>query len=486
MNRALPLLDWELSQPGKACIVTDEGAYTYRDVASRIRSAAAALSDRVTKGTRVGLFIDSTPNFIVYEYAVFYLGGIVAPINRALKDAEVQGIVEHLGISVVVADGPLDIGDSARVITVTGEIPEDDGAAAEVPLAEVEPEDGALLLQTSGSTGRPKGVLLTVRNLSSNYDASYRWLGIGKEDRILLTLPVFNTYALNQGINMLAMTGATLRLLRRFSPEGVARALDDIRPTFIPFVPTMVTRLYQAGIRYDEPIRIGIGAAASPANIASDAWTVFPQAMLYMGYGLTEATAITSVNHIGTSTDNTGDFASAGVIVPGQQVRIGGSGDDDRGEVLIRGANVFSAYVGTSEPRPVDDGWLDTGDIGRFDENHRLHIVDRKRELIIRGGQNIYPSEIERALSSHPAVLEVSVVGAADDDLGEVPVAFVTLRRDADTGGDGLVAWLTSRLAAFKLPAQVHLIDEFPKTATGKIRKLDLKERASAARKARG
>jgi long-chain acyl-CoA synthetase len=147
---------------------------------------------------------------------------------------------------------------------------------------------------------------------------------------------------------------------------------------------------------------------------------------------------------------------------------------------------VFSAYVGTTEPRPVEDGWLDTGDIGRFDENRCLHIVDRKRELIIRGGQNIYPSEIERALSSHPAVLEVSVVGAADEDLGEVPVAFVTLRRDADTDGDGLVGWLTSRLAAFKLPAQVHLIDEFPKTATGKIRKLDLKERAAAARKVRG
>lgn len=487
MNRALPLLDWEVSQPEKACIVTDEGAYTYRDVASRIRAAAASLADRVTKGTRVGLFIDSTPNFIVYEYAVFYLGGIVAPINRALKDAEVQGIVEHLGLSVVIADGPLDIDGAAHVVEVTGEIPDAATETPEVPLAEVDPEDGALLLQTSGSTGRPKGVLLTVRNLSSNYDASYRWLGIGKEDRILLTLPVFNTYALNQGINMLAMTGATLRLLRRFSPEGVARALDDIRPTFIPFVPTMVTRLYQAGIRYDEPVRIGIGAASSPANIASDAWTVFPRATLYMGYGLTEATAITSVNHIGTADDNNGDFRSAGIIVPGQQVRIGGaSGEDDRGEVLIRGANVFSAYVGTTEPRPVEDGWLDTGDIGRFDENRCLHIVDRKRELIIRGGQNIYPSEIERALSSHPAVLEVSVVGAADEDLGEVPVAFVTLRRDADTDGDGLVGWLTSRLAAFKLPAQVHLIDEFPKTATGKIRKLDLKERAAAARKVRG
>ncbi|RZI90778.1 MAG: long-chain fatty acid--CoA ligase, partial [Microbacterium sp.] len=378
MNRALPLLDWAVSQPDKACIVTDEGAYTYRDVAALIRSTAATLADRVGYGTRVGLFIDSTPNFIIYEYAVFYLGGIVAPINRALKAAEVQGIVENLDLALVVSDGPLDIDGAAPVVTVTGEIPEVVEGIDIPPVAEIEPSDGALLLQTSGSTGRPKGVLLTVRNLSSNYDASYRWLGIGKEDRILLTLPVFNTYALNQGINMLAMTGATLRLLRRFTPEGVARALADIRPTFIPFVPTMVTRLYQAGILFEEPIKIGIGAAASPANIASDAWTVFPQATLYMGYGLTEATAITSVNHIGTASDNNGDFQSAGIIVPGQQVRLGGAGsDDERGSILIRGANVFAAYVGTTEPRPVEDGWLDTGDIGRFDENGRLHIVDR-------------------------------------------------------------------------------------------------------------
>lgn len=483
MNRALPLLDWAMSQPEKACIVTDEGAYTYRDVAARIRTAAAALSDRVGKGTRVGIFIDSTPNFIVYEYAVFALGGIVAPINRALTGAEVQGIVENLGIELVIADGLLEIGSAAPVLLVDGEIPEDDPSAPVLEVAEVEPGDGALLLQTSGSTGRPKGVLLTVRNLSSNYDASYRWLGVGKEDRILLTLPVFNTYALNQGINMLAMTGGTLRLLRRFSPEGVARALDDTRPTFIPFVPTMMTRLYQAGVRYDEPIKIGIGAAASPANIASDAWTVFPKATLYMGYGLTEATAITSVNHIGTADDNNGDFRSTGPIVPGQRVRIGNpAGEDQRGEVLVRGANVFAAYIGTTEPRPVEDGWLDTGDIGLFDENGRLHIVDRKRELIIRGGQNIYPSEIERALSSHPAVLEVSVVGAPDADLGEVPVGFVTLRRDAESSADELLGWLAPRLAAFKLPATVHILEEFPKTATGKIRKLDLKNGVARVR----
>jgi long-chain acyl-CoA synthetase len=200
-----------------------------------------------------------------------------------------------------------------------------------------------------------------------------------------------------------------------------------------------------------------------------------------MGYGLTEATAITSLNHIGTAEDNNADFRSAGPIVPGQRVRIAEpDAGDARGEVLVRGANVFSAYVGTTEARPVEDGWLQTGDIGRFDERGRLHIVDRKRELIIRGGQNIYPNEIERLLTSHPAVLEASVVGAADPDLGEVPIGYVTLRAGAEADEAALLAWMAPQLAAFKLPRAVRIIPEMPKTPTGKIRKLDLRDLAVA------
>jgi long-chain acyl-CoA synthetase len=242
----------------------------------------------------------------------------------------------------------------------------------------------------------------------------------------------------------------------------------------------MLSRLYKEGVVYDRPITVGIGAAASPAQIAFDAWEVFPQAFVFFGYGLTEGTAIASQNRVGTKHSNNGDFLSAGRVVPGVSVKLAPSDEPDgRGEILIGGESVFSAYVGTTEERPVVNGWLHTGDIGVFDGD-RLRIVDRKRELIIRGGQNIYPGEIERLLSSHEAVLEVAVVGSPEPDLGEVPVAFVVLRNGHAPHPEELIDWMRPQAAAFKIPAALHIVDVMPKTPTGKIRKLDLREIVAA------
>jgi long-chain acyl-CoA synthetase len=474
MNRSTALLDWAFSQPRKDCIVTDAEHYSYAEVSDGVRSVATALADRVGPGTRVGLFVDSTPNFVLYEYAVFYLGGVVTPINRGLKQEEVRRLVDRLGITLVVSDAPLDLGAETAVHPVTGEF-DVPSVGAPVGPAELDADAPALLLQTSGSTGEPKGVLLAQRNLLANYDATYRWIGVGKDDTILLALPIFNTYALNQGINILAMSGASMRLLRRFSTEAVAQVLATSEPTFLPLVPTMLTRLRQAEVRYDAPIKVGIGAAPSPSKIVADAWAVFPQAHLFMGYGLTEATAIASLNHIGTPAEHHDDYASTGPVVSGIEVRIDRpSGEDGRGEILIKGDAVLRGYVGTDEPVPVEDGWLHTGDVGFFRDG-RLTIVDRIRELIIRGGQNIYPGEVERVLTEHPAVLEAAVVGQADDDFGEVPVAFVVPRRGTEPTPAELVRWAAAHLAAFKVPVRIVVERSLPKTPTGKIQKQELR-----------
>lgn len=491
MNRALPLFDWAFSQAEKPAIITDTASYSFAELRDAILSAAATLASRVSRGTRVGLFIDSTPNFVIYQYATFYLGAVVVPLNRAMRESEVCDVVANLGITVLVSDASIDVSATeATSLIIDGEF-HTVGAQLSAPaMAILDTDDPAMILQTSGSTGRPKGVQLTIRNLSANYDATYRWIGIGKSDVILLTLPIFNTYALNQGINMMAMTGATMRLVRRFTTDNVQRALDDSHPTFLPLVPTMLSRLYKDGVVHDEPILLGIGAAASPAQIAEDAWKVFPQAFLFFGYGLTEGTAIASQNRVGTKSHNTGDFVTAGLIVPGVDVRLapsdstGISGSntgetDGRGEILIGGESVFSAYVGTTELQDVTDGWLHTGDIGTL-VNGRLSIVDRKRELIIRGGQNIYPGDVERLISAHQAVLEAAVVGAPDADLGEVPVAFVVLRKGFEVGSEEIIHWLSCRAAAFKMPATLHLVDAMPKTPTGKIFKPELREIALA------
>ncbi|WP_157157344.1 class I adenylate-forming enzyme family protein [Diaminobutyricimonas sp. LJ205] len=477
MNRAIPLFDWAFSQADKPAIVTDDGSYSFAQLRDAVLSGAATLADRVRRGTRVGLYIDSTPNFVIYQYVTFYLGGVVVPLNRGMRESEVLDVIEYLGIEVLVSDTPVNLASStASGYVVDGEFYTLGAESSAPEMACLDIDDPALVLQTSGSTGRPKGVQLSIRNLAANYDATYRWIGIGKQDVILLTLPIFNTYALNQGINMMAITGATMRLLRRFSSENMQRAFEDSKPTFLPLVPTMLTRLYKEGVVYEEPITLGIGAAASPAQIARDAWQVFPNAFLFFGYGLTEGTAIASQNRVGTRDSNNGDFASAGLVVPGVDVKLADSDEaDGRGEILIGGESVFSAYIGTSEPRPVVDGWLHTGDVGVFTDG-RLSIVDRKRELIIRGGQNIYPGEIERLISSHEAVLEAAVVGAPDPDLGEVPVAFVVLRNGFSTAPDALLEWIRPQAAAFKLPAALHVVESMPKTPTGKIRKLDLRE----------
>lgn len=481
MNRALSLLDWSISQPHKACVVTDARAYSFLDVGSAIRKTAGYLESLVGPGTRVGLFIDNTPNFILYQYATYYLGGVVVPLNRSMKFAEVQEAVHQLGVSVMISDTPLELAGEVAAIVVTGEFDVPDFVGQIPPPADVAGTAGATILQTSGTTGRPKGILLSVQNLRENYDATYRWIGVGKDDRILLALPVFNTYALNQGINLMTMTGATLRLLSRFSTERMQEVMDEFQPTFVPLVPTMVARLHRNGARYGAAVRICIGAAASPAEIVRDAWQVFPKAHVFFAYGLTEATAICSVHHIGTLDDNNGDFRSVGVVVPGLRVKIDSpTGEDNRGEVMVSGESVFVEYVGADDPRPVSAGWLNTGDVGRFDDAERLHIVDRKRELIIRGGQNIYPGEVERVLTSHEAVSEAAVVGRLDGDLGELPIAFVVLRPKHKVRGADLAAWARTQMAQFKVPAEVVVVDSLPKTPTGKIKKLRLREVANS------
>ena len=472
MNRSTPIFDWAFSQAAKPAIVSDTETLTWGELRDGIVRAATLLQDRIGAGTRVALFIDSTPVFVLAYYATMYLGGVVTPLNRAMTAAEISDAVSALGIEFVISDESVDAGVANQVMDGF-DLPT--SSASVRPPADLGPDDPAQILLTSGSTGRPKGVVLTLGNLASNYDPTHRWIGVGNTDRLLLTLPIFNTYALNQGLNLLAMTGGTMRLVRRFSDEAMQQAFDDFEPTFVPLVPTMLTRLYQAGVVYDRPVILGLGAASSPGQVVAQAWTVFPQAFLFFGYGLTEGTAIVSQNRVGTAQSNNGDFASVGVPVPGVRVRINRpGGDDQRGEVHISGAMVFHSYVG-GEERPVVDGWMQTGDIGRFDGD-RLYIVDRKRDLIIRGGQNIYPGEVEHLLSSHDAVLEASIVARSDDDLGEVPVAFVVVKDDTGVTPGELLEWMRSRTSAYKLPVAVHIIDAMPKTPTGKIRKLDLRE----------
>lgn len=477
MNRAQPFLDWAFSQPGKPAVRTRDAAFTYAELASGIRAAAHRLQEVVSRGTRVGLQVRNSPQFLAYQNAVFYLGGSVTPLNTGLSGPEVGATVEKLGLQVLVTDVDQDLDVPVPTFRLAGkwDVPSQEIGVG--PVAQ-EPTDPALILQTSGSTGVPKGVVLTVGNLVANYDPAYRWIGVGRDDVILQALPLFNTFGLNQGINMLAMTGGTMCLLERFSVEEVSRVCEQEGASFFPAVPTFISRLRAAGVSFDNPMKIMVGAAPTATAVVADTLAVFPNAELVLGYGLTEGTALTTLNHVGRGDRPDAQLDTVGPPVPGVEVRIddAAGGEDGVGEILVRGGGVMTRYVGTEEPVPVRDGWLHTGDLGRFRGDH-LVIVDRIKDLIIRGGQNIHPGDVERALHEHPDVLEVAVVGIPHPDLGEVPVAAAVLRPGVDgMTGEILLGWLRSRIAHYKVPVRIDVVTELPKGPTGKILKPALRK----------
>jgi long-chain acyl-CoA synthetase len=474
VNRVDPLLDWAFSEPDKTAVSFEGEAVTFAALVDRIRAQAAYLAAQVSRGDLVALYIDNTPDFIVAEYGCFWLGAQITPLSRTMTPSEIREICQRLGVRAIVTDDPDLAGQDVPVLPVVNEAP-----GPTPPLAVMSLDDGCFVLMTSGSTGRPKGIGLSYRNIVANYDRTYRWVGLGKDDVMLICLPLHNTFGLNQGINLMATTGARMILHRSFSPTKATEALRDEGVTFFPTVPTMISRLRN---RNDSPItdravKCGIGAAPTGSRAVEDLWSILPGAIASLGYGLTEATALVTRNRVGTS-DQLGqaDLQSVGIPVPGAEVALLDVDEHGVGEIGIKGDWVFDRYVGSDDPLPIKDGWLRTGDLATRAENGHFYIRDRVRDLIIRGGQNIYPGEIERALGSHPAVLEAALIGRPDEDLGERPVAYVSIRQNMSVEPDQLRAHLAERLAPYKVPDEVVLVDELPRGATGKISKPILRE----------
>jgi long-chain acyl-CoA synthetase len=472
VNRVDALLDWAVGLGLKPAIRFEGTTITFSDLASRIAAAAAALAPRISRGDLVGLFCENTPDFVVAEYACFWLGATVCPLNRQLTDAEAADVARRLGLGLVLSDGSPDLGDIEVRPVPAG----DDTVGEPIAPEKMNAEDGCLLLQTSGSTGLAKGVLLSHGNIAANYDRSYRWLGVTGADVLLMALPLYNTYGLNQGINLMATTGATLVLHRTFSPSAVVRSLREDGVTFFPAVPTMMTRLQSVadGPITTRAVKVGVGAAPTAGPIVADVWNILPGAHIYLGYGLSEATALVTITHIGTR-DRAGPLDTCGRAVPGVEMTIDEPDETGLGELLLRGDLIFAAYVGTDQERPVTDGWLRTGDLARITDGE-LTIADRKRDLIIRGGQNIYPGDVERVLHQHPAVLEAAVIGRPHPDLGEIPVAYLVARPGATIDLDEMTRYAAAQLAAFKRPAQLLVVPSLPRGATGKLSKPLLRE----------
>jgi acyl-CoA synthetase (AMP-forming)/AMP-acid ligase II len=343
-----------------------------------------------------------------------------------------------------------------------------------------------LLIYTGGTTGRPKGVMLDHANLVATAAMIVDWFEMTPAERCLLVLPLFHVNGIMVSVVSPLVAGGSTVIAPRFDPKTFWDLVEEVRPTFFSAVPTIYAMLtaLPTDVRPDtSSLRAVVcGAAPMPAAAIRDFESRYGVPIVE-GYGQSEGTVVTTVNPLrGLHKPGT-----VGLPLPGQQVRIVGSDDEPLpsgqvGEVTVRGPNVMRGYLGKPEEtaHTLRGGWLHTGDLGRFDDDGYLVLVDRVKDMIIRGGENIYPKEIEDALYAHPSVLEAAVVGQPHPLFGEEPVAFVVLRTGLTAEPDELVEHCKSLLAKFKVPRAVVIESNLPKTSIGKIAKPALRERVSS------
>lgn len=461
--------------PESPAIRDDSGALTNADLSARIASAATALADRgAGQGDVVAVLLPNRVELIVVLFAAWRLGAVVTPINPVLGPEEARyQVTDASSVLVVVESARDDLG--APTLTLD-EIARSAESTAPAVVAASD-DDLALLIYTSGTTGSPKGVMLTHANLDAMTASFIEWFELGASDHSLLVLPLFHANGIVLGTLSPLRAGGQVTIAGRFARERFFSDVERFRPTYFSAVPAIYAMLsaLPEDVRPDtSSLRFAVcGAAPMPAEAIHRFEDRFGITIVE-GYGLSETTTASTINPLhGLRKPGT-----VGLALPGQQVAVVDEEgravpQGEPGEVVIAGPVVMAGYLGRPDDtaKTVINGWLHTGDIGRFDEDGYLQIVDRIKDMIIRGGENIYPKEIENAFYAHPDVQEAAVVGGSDAVLGEVPVAFVVLREGARSTTEDLAAHVAGILAPFKRPSRIALVREIPKNPVGKIDK---------------
>jgi long-chain acyl-CoA synthetase len=477
---------------GEYAALTFEGReLTNVDQQRFARRLANALRRRgVEPGDRVVVMLPNCPEVLQAYAGISRLGGVVVPVVFLLGADEVRHILSHSGAKALITSPDLAWkaeGWPGMVVLVGGEgqgaLGWDEIVKAEAdafPMVAREPGDLAVILYTAGTTGQPKGVALSHANLVSNARAASRLYELDRTRWSLAVLPLSHSYGLTL-MNAGHILGTRSVLLRWFNPELVLETIERYRVQQMAGVPTMYVYLlnFPDAARFDtSSMRLwGSGAAPLPVEIVEPFEAKFGGRLLE-GYGLTEASPVVSAHRYSGERR----LGSVGQPIPCVEVAI--LDDDDRavptgevGEVCVRGPNVMLGYYRLPEEtaRTIRAGWLHTGDMGRLDADGFLYIVERKKDLIIRGGFNIYPREVEEALYAHPQVAEAAVVGMKDALMGEDVVAFVVLKDRERATAEEIAAFCETRLARYKCPKQVRFVDSLPKSPIGKILRKELR-----------
>ncbi|WP_327070799.1 long-chain-fatty-acid--CoA ligase [Kitasatospora sp. NBC_01302] len=504
LSLAAVLAEAAARRPEHPALVCGDRTYDYRTLWHRARQYAAALAaEGVRPGDRVALLIGNQVEFPLTYFGALALGAVVVPVNALLKAREIEYVLRDAGCPALVCAGPLlpegrAAAAAAGVRLLTVDAAPEPGASSLAELAERcepverlvprEPGDLALVLYTSGTTGHPKGAMLTHLNVTLNVTIGMESpFDLRAGDVLLGCLPLFHTFGQICGMATCFRAGATLVLMERFEAPRALALMAEHGCTVLMGVPTMLLGLLDAAeqdARRPPLDRVFSGGSALPVPVLERFEEVFG-CRIYEGYGLTETSPVVAYNQPAWPRR----AGTVGRPIWGVEVEIARAGLEGRiellptgevGEIVVRGHNVMAGYLGRPEATAevLVDGWFRSGDLGVKDKDGCLSVVDRKKDMVLRGGYNVYPREVEEVLVRHPAVAEVAVIGVPHERHGEEVCAVVRTRPGAEPGpglGAELIAWSKERLAAYKYPRMVEFVDAFPLGPSGKILKRELR-----------
>ncbi|MEH3054295.1 MAG: long-chain fatty acid--CoA ligase [Patulibacter minatonensis] len=460
------------------------------------RVAAYLQSIGVKPGDRVGVMLPNVPQFPIAYYGILLAGGVVVPMNVLLKGREVTYYLQDSGAKALIAwsgfgaDAKVGADEAGVPLLITGPDELPDGATKlEEALGAVEPisepvqreaGDSAVILYTSGTTGQPKGALLTHSNLMWNAEISSQLHDLGPQDVLLGALPLFHSFGQTCVMNAAARRGATVELIPRFDPAVALGLIEGRKVTKFFGVPTMfVALLHHPDLANTDVSSLDLCVSGGSACAVETLHAAEEKlARVLEGYGLSETSPVACFNH----KDRESKPGSIGTPLYGVEMKlIDDEGGDvpvgEIGEIVIRGHGVMAGYHGRPEAtaEAIDEnGWFKSGDLARVDDDGYFFIVDRKKEMVIRGGYNVYPREIEEVLYEHPAIMEAAVIGLPHEELGEEVAAAVAAKPGQTLDPAEVQAFVKERVAAYKYPRHVVVLDELPKTATGKILKREI------------
>jgi long-chain acyl-CoA synthetase len=492
MNLAAAFSESAQKCAGKPAIFWGEQVITYDDIAGQSRWLALELARQfqVKPGDRVAIWLKNCPEFVSVLFGIIQSGAVVVPINNFLKPDEVTYILKDCGAGVLISDAEMREGTTRLRESIPGlrvlEIESLGRSADPLPSPGQNEQDLAVIIYTSGTTGRPKGAMLSHGNLLHNVESCRQVLQAVSFDRFAVLLPMFHSFMLTVGILLPICVGGSLVLVKSLHPpKNIIAEILRNQATILPAIPQLFRTLASAQLPPNLPLRLCIsGAAPLPSEVLKEFNARFPIPLIE-GYGLSEASPVVTMNPI----QGPWKAGSIGVPIPDVEVTIQNDAGDvlparEAGELCVRGGNVMLGYLNQpEETRKVMRGdWLLTGDIGYKDEDGYIYITDRKKDMLLVNGINVYPREVEEVLYQFPGIKEAAVVSRPDPRKGEQPVAFISANEGVTIDPRAVIHFLRGKLADYKVPRSITVLPALPRNATGKILKTSLREMAKSAR----